>query len=151
MRASAPTTSTAPARSSRTCSTTSRPRRSTSTPTAIRSGASLDGKSSYAITFAPGQDPPVNGFWSLTLYNEHHFFHPNDLKRYSLGTKNKTLKRNADGSLTLYAGATSPGKDKESNWLPSPGGHFSLYIRAYWGKQGIIDGSWQPPKIVKVN
>ena len=53
-------------------------------------GASLDGRNSYEITFAPGQDPPVNGFWSLTLYNEHHFFHPNDLKRYSLGTKNKT-------------------------------------------------------------
>jgi hypothetical protein len=113
-------------------------------------GASLDGKNVYEITFAPGQEPPVNGFWSLTLYNEHHFFHPNDLKRYSLGTKNKTLKRNADGSLTLYAGANSPGKDKESNWLPAPNGHFSLYVRAYWGKQPILDGSWQPPKIVKL-
>ena len=112
-------------------------------------GASLDGRNSYAITFAPGQDPPVNGFWSLTLYNENHFFHPNDLKRYSLGTKNKNLKRNADGSLTLYAGGKSPGKDKESNWLPAPDGHFSLYIRCYWGKQGILDGSWKPPKIVK--
>jgi hypothetical protein len=113
-------------------------------------GASLDGKNNYEITFAPGQEPPVNGFWSLTLYNEHHFFHPNDLKRYSLGTKNKTLKRNADGSLTLYAGANSPGKDKESNWLPAPNGHFSLYVRAYWGKQPILDGSWQPPKIAKL-
>ena len=95
------------------------------------SGALLDGSHSYEITFAPGQEPPVNGFWSLTLYNEHHFFHPNDLKRYSLGTKNKNLKRNADGSLTLYAGAKSPGKDKESNWLPAPEGYFSFYIRAY--------------------
>jgi hypothetical protein len=93
----------------------------------------------------------VNGFWSMTLYNEHHFFHPNDLKRYSLGTKNSTLKRNADGSLTLYASATSPGKDKESNWLPAPAGAFSLYIRAYWGKQAILDGSWQPPQIRAVN
>lgn len=107
----------------------------------------LDGKNSYEITFAPGQQPPVNGFWSLTLYNEHHFFHPNNLKRYSLGTKNKDLKRNADGSLTLYAGARSPGADKETNWLPSPSVHFSLYIRAYWGKQGILDGSWKPPVI----
>jgi hypothetical protein len=114
-------------------------------------GAQLDGTSNYEITFAPGQEPPVNGFWSPTLYNEHHFFHPNDLKRYSLGTKNKTLKRNADGSLTLYAGANSPSKDKESNWLPAPNGHFSLYVRAYWGKQAILDGSWQPPKIVKTN
>ena len=67
------------------------------------------------------------------------------------GTKNKTLKRNPDGSLTLYAGAKSPGKDKESNWLPAPGGTFSLYVRAYWGKQAILDGSWQPPVIRVVN
>ena len=114
-------------------------------------GASLDGRQSYEITFAPGQEPPVSGFWSLTLYNEQHFFHPNDLKRYSLGTKNKSLKRNADGSFVLHAGAKSPGKENESNWLPAPNGHFSLYIRAYWGKQPILDGSWQPPKIVKAN
>jgi len=113
-------------------------------------GAKLDGNSSYTVTFPVGQEPAVEGFWSLTLYNQHHFFHPNALKRYSLGTKNKTLKHNADGSLTLYAGAKSPGKDKESNWLPAPSGPFSLYIRAYWGKQAILDGSWQPPQIRKV-
>lgn len=115
------------------------------------SGADLEGSGNYEITFAPGQDPPVNGFWSLTLYNDKHLFHPNDLNRYSLGTKNQNLKRNEDGSLTLYAGAKSPGADKESNWLPAPEGHFSLYIRAYWGKEGIIDGSWQPPAIKKVD
>jgi hypothetical protein len=113
-------------------------------------GGQLNGSGGYAITFAAGQEPPVNGFWSLTLYNEHHFFHPNDLKRYSLGTKNKSLQRNADGSLTLYAGAKSPGGDKESNWLPAPDGAFSLYIRAYWGKEPILDGSWQPPRIEKM-
>jgi hypothetical protein len=57
------------------------------------SGAQLDGNSSYEFAFPPGQEPPVSGFWSMTLYNEHHFFHPNDLKRYSLGTKNKGLKK----------------------------------------------------------
>jgi hypothetical protein len=113
-------------------------------------GGPLDGNASYAITFPAGQEPPVNGFWSLTLYNEHHFFNPNALGRYSLGTKNKTLKRNKDGSLTLYAGAKSPGKDKESNWLPAPDGKFSLYIRAYWGKQAIVDGSWKPPVVQKI-
>jgi len=112
-------------------------------------GAPLLGTSNYQVTFASGQEPPVNGFWSLTLYNEEHFFHPNSLGRYSLGTKNKSLRRNADGSLTIYAGASSPGVDKESNWLPAPDGHFSLYIRAYWGQQGILDCSWQPPKIVR--
>lgn len=112
-------------------------------------GKELTGSGSYAITFPAGQEPPVNGFWSLTLYNGKHLFHANDLKRYSLGTKNKNLKRNADGSLTLYAGGKSPGGNKETNWLPAPDGRFSLYIRAYWGKDGILDGSWQPPKIEK--
>lgn len=114
-------------------------------------GDSLKGASSYEIIFGPGQEPPVDGFWSLTLYNEHHFFHPNQLNRYSLGTKNKNLKRNADGSLTLYAGTKSPGRDKDSNWLPAPKSHFSVYIRAYWGKAPILDGSWKPPVVKKVD
>lgn len=114
------------------------------------SGAALDGSKSYAITFPAGQEPPVNGFWSMTLYNEHHFFNPTDLGRYSLGTKNKGLARNDDGSLTLYAGAVSPGEDKEGNWLPAPEGPISLHIRAYWGRLGILDGTWQPPKIAVV-
>ena len=84
------------------------------------------------------------------MYNEFHLFSPNPLKCYSLGTKNKTLKYNADGSLTLYAGAESPGKDKESNWLPAPNGTFSLYIRAYWPDQAILDGSWQPPVVSQI-
>lgn len=111
------------------------------------SGKELQGSSTYSIVFPAGQEPPVDGFWSLTLYNDRHFFSPNPLNRYSLGTKNKTLQRGSDGSLTLYAGTKSPGKDKESNWLPAPEGHFSLYIRAYWGKQGILDRSWKPPVV----
>jgi hypothetical protein len=111
------------------------------------SGAALDGKDSYEVTFAAGQEPPVDGFWSLTVYNEEHLFHPNALNRYSLGTKNKTLARNADGSLTLYVGSQSPGKTREANWLPTPRGPFSLYMRAYWGQAPILDGSWQPPAI----
>jgi hypothetical protein len=113
-------------------------------------GAQLDGHNQYSVTFAKGQVPPVNGFWSLTLYNDRHLFNANPLKRYSLGTKNKTLQYNADGSLTLYAGATSPGKEKESNWLPAPEGTFSLYIRAYWGEKAILDGTWTPPNVEKV-
>jgi hypothetical protein len=113
------------------------------------SGDALIGANTYAIVFAPGQEPPVNGFWSLTLYNDKHLFHPNDLKRYSLGTKNTTLKRGPDGSLTLYAGSKSPGGERESNWLPAPEGTFSLYIRAYWGKKPILDGSWKPPQVRK--
>jgi len=111
-------------------------------------GQQLSGKNLYTVTFAKGQEPPVKGFWSMTLYNEHHLFHPNKLNRYSLGTKSKSfLKYNADGSLTLYAGAKSPGKDKETNWLPSPDGTFSLYIRCYWSEPAILDGTWIPPNV----
>lgn len=110
----------------------------------------LNGRNLYTITFSKGQTPPVKGFWSVTLYNQEHFFNDNPLNRFSLGTKNKNLKLNPDGSLTLYAGAKSPGGDKESNWLPAPNGTFSLYIRAYWPEQAILDGTWMPPKIEKV-
>jgi enoyl-CoA hydratase/carnithine racemase len=110
----------------------------------------LDGRNIYAITFAKGETPPVRGFWSLTLYDQDHFFFQNALGRYSLGTKNKTLRYNPDGSLTLYAGAKSPGADRESNWLPAPEGTFSLYIRAYWADKAILDGTWQPPAIEKM-
>ncbi|MBV9484201.1 MAG: DUF1254 domain-containing protein [Acidobacteria bacterium] len=111
----------------------------------------LEGKSSYAVTFPKGQLPPVRGFWSLTIYNPEHFFYPNLLKRYALGTKNKSLKYNLDGSLTIYLGAASPGEGKESNWLPAPNGNFSIWLRAYWPEQAILDGTWQPPAIKKLN
>ena len=115
------------------------------------SGERLNGKNSYTVTFPKGQTPPVNGFWSLTLYNAHHFFAPNELKRYSLGTKNKSLSYNSDGSLTLHVQAFSPGKDKETNWLPAPKDEdFSLYVRAYWPTADVMDGSWTPPGVEKV-
>jgi len=110
-------------------------------------GQRLNGANRYTVTFAKDQTPPVDGFWSLTLYDQHHFFSPNSLSRYSLGTKNKTLKYNADGSLTIYVQADSPGADRESNWLPAPKGEFSLYVRAYWPKTPVIDGSWTPPPV----
>ncbi|MFY0727367.1 DUF1254 domain-containing protein [Pseudomonas sp. NFX15] len=115
-------------------------------------GVRLNGQYNYSVTFAKGKLPPVKGFWSLTLYNEQHFFAPNDLKRYSIGTKNKSLQTNPDGSLTLYVQSESPGKDKESNWLPSPqGAEFSLYIRAYWPQADALDGDWIPPAVVKAH
>jgi hypothetical protein len=113
-------------------------------------GEPLHGTNAYEITFAAGELPPVYGFWSLSLYDEHHYFHPNRLSRYALGTRDASLKFNPDGSLTLYAGARSPGRDRETNWLPAPDGPFSLYIRAYWGKEAILDGSWKPPVVRRV-
>jgi hypothetical protein len=115
------------------------------------SGKQMNGQNLYAVNFVKGQLPPVKGFWSLTLYNDRHLFKANPLHRYSLGTKNKTLKYNPDGSLTLYASATSPGKDKEANWLPAPNGTFSLYLRGYWADKAMLDGTWTPPTIKMVS
>ena len=115
-------------------------------------GARLNGASRYTITFAKGAVPPVRGFWSLTLYNQYHFFEPNDLGRYSLGTKNKNLQYNADGSLTLYVQADAPAENLRSNWLPAPkNGDFTLYIRSYWPEKEILEGTWTPPGAERVN
>ena len=113
-------------------------------------GHQLEGQHLFSVTFPEGQLPPVNGFWSMTIYNKYHLFELNNLNRYSLGTKNKNLKYNPDGSLTLYAGVQSPGADMETNWVPAPKGTFSLYIRAYWGKEPILEGSWIPPRIERM-
>ncbi len=112
-------------------------------------GKRLNGTNSYAVRFAKGAIPPVNGFWSMTLYNKEHLFEPNKLNRFSLGTKSKGMKYDADGSLTLYFQNASPGGDKESNWVPAPADDFSLYIRAYWPKPEILDGTWKPPAVVR--
>ena len=113
-------------------------------------GERLHGSRSYSVTFPPHDLPPVRGFWSLTLYNEHHFFHPNELHRYSLGTKNKNLHHAADGSLTLTASAAPPEDDDlRTNWLPAPDGPFSLYLRAYWPQPPILDGTWAPPPVTR--
>jgi hypothetical protein len=115
-------------------------------------GGRLNGAHRYTMTFANDQTPPVHGFWSLTLYNEHHFFVPNELNRYSLGTKSKTLKPNADGSLTFHVQADAPPEAQRANWLPAPKrADFSLFMRAYWPKAAVLDGSWTPPAVQRIN
>jgi hypothetical protein len=111
----------------------------------------LNGANHYTVTYAKGKLPPVNGFWSLTLYNKNHFFESNSLNRFSLGTKNKGLKYNSDGSLTLYIQNESPGAEKEANWIPAPRNEFSLYQRTYWPKAEVLNGSWTPPPAQRVN
>ena len=111
-------------------------------------GQRLNGAHAYVVTFPATGLPPVRGFWSLTLYNEHHFFHPNDLNRYSLGTKNKDLVVGDDGSLTIYVGVSPPSDPAHRrNWLPAPDADFSLYLRAYWPDPAILDGTWTPPAV----
>jgi len=112
-------------------------------------GQRLHSANRYTVTFANGQLPPVKGFWSLTMYNRHHFFEPNAIKRYSVGAKNKDLQTAADGSLTIYVQADEPTDPvQRANWLPSPkDAEFSLYVRAYWPDDAITRGQWTPPAV----
>ena len=113
-------------------------------------GDEYDGASKkYVMHINKGDLPPVNGFWSLTMYDKDYFFVPNSLNRYTLSARNKFVS-NADGSVDLYLQADSPGKAKEANWLPAPKAKFIPMLRLYWPKEtppSIIDGSWKPPAI----
>jgi hypothetical protein len=114
-------------------------------------GERLDGINNYMISFAKEALPPVKGFWSLTAYNEEHFFAPNDIGRYSVGTKNKHLIIAEDGSLTIYVQSNPTAADQQSNWLPVPAGPFSLYLRCYWPEEAVLNDNWTPPAVIKVN
>ncbi len=113
-------------------------------------GDDYDGSSKkYVMHFDKGQMPPVNGFWSLTMYDKDYFFVPNSLNRYTLSERNKLIT-NPDGSVDLYLQADSPGKAKEANWLPAPKAKFIPMLRLYWPKEtppSIIDGTWKPSAI----
>ncbi len=118
-------------------------------------GAKLTGANKYTLTFAKGTTPPVNGFWSITMYeiDQGWWFVPNALNKFTVSPRND-LKYNDDGSLTLYFQNESPGPDKEANWLPAPKGDFLPMLRMYWPKEtnpSILDGTWAPPRVVKAN
>ena len=118
-------------------------------------GKKLTGANKYTLTFPKGQTPPVNGFWSITMYeveSDGWWFVPNPLNKFTVSPRNN-LKSNADGSVTLYFQNESPGKDKEANWLPAPKGEFIPMLRMYWPKPdspSILDGSWKPPAVQQV-
>lgn len=104
------------------------------------------------IRFAKDQTPPVEGFWSITMYDSQYFFVANELNRCSISPR-QDLKANADGSVDIYIQHGSPGADEESNWLPAPAGKFILMLRMYWPNEGepsILDGSWTIPVVAKV-
>ncbi len=114
-------------------------------------GERLNSGSRYTVTFPRNATPPVHGFWSLSIYNQHHFFVANPINRFSVGTKNKGLKLASDGSLTIYVQADAPtDRAQRANWLPAPEGEFSLYVRAYWPMEPVTNGSWTPPAVVRV-
>jgi len=123
-------------------------------PTSLKDaeGQAYDGANKYVMRFPKGQRPPVEGFWSLTMYNDKYFFVSNPINRYSISPR-QNLKTNADGSTDLYIQKDSPGPDKESNWLPAPDGKFILMLRMYWPNESspsILNGSWKIPPVKKV-
>jgi len=113
-------------------------------------------KHNYTLTFAKGDFPPVNAFWSVTMYDgKTQLLIENPINRYLINSPMLSgMKKNPDGSLTLYVQKDSPGKAKESNWLPAPNGPVYLVMRLYWPKESppsILpagEGTWKPPAIV---
>ncbi len=117
-------------------------------------GRPLTGAGKYTVTFGAGQLPPVNGFWSITMYevDQGWWFVPNALNKFTVSQRNR-LRTNADGTTTVYFQVESPGADKEANWLPAPRGAFIPMLRMYWPREqspSILNGTWAPPKIQKV-
>jgi hypothetical protein len=126
----------------------------------LADGQPLDGsKHAYTLTFAAGQYPPVNSFWSVTMYDgKTQLLIENPIERYLINSPMlPRLKKNEDGSLTLYIQKDSPGGDRESNWLPAPDGPIYLVMRLYWPKTeapSVLppgEGSWKPPSLVVAN
>jgi len=123
----------------------------------LANGEELDGsKHDYTLTFPKGQLPPVNAFWSVTMYDgKTQFLIENPINRYLINSPMlPAMTENPDGSVTLYIQHKTPGKDKEANWLPAPDGPIYLVMRLYWPKTeapSILppgSGTWQPPAIV---
>jgi len=111
-------------------------------------GEPLIGTNQYTIHFDKGATPPVNAFWSITLYDAEGFQVANVLDRFAVSSW-MPFRTNADGSLDLYLQNKSPGKDREANWLPAPTGPFNLTMRLYGPKTDALTGKWNPPSIVK--
>jgi hypothetical protein len=114
-------------------------------------GQALDGAHRYSVRFAPGQLPPVNAFWSLTMYElPASLLVANPLNRYLLNSPMlPNFNRDSDGGITLYVQNASPGSDKEANWLPAPKGRFAAFMRLYLPKDEALDGRWKQPPMVR--
>jgi hypothetical protein len=112
-------------------------------------GKKLNGANVYTLHFAPGKLPPVNAFWSLTMYElPASLLAANPINRYLINSPMlPQLKKDADGGVTLLIQNPSPGKDKEANWLPAPKGPFTMYMRLYWPKEEALDGKWTAPPL----
>ncbi len=112
-------------------------------------GKPMDGTNDYVLHFSKAELPPVDAFWSITMYDGDGYQAANALNRFAIGDRDP-LKYNADGSLDIYMQNASPGKDKESNWLPAPKGLLGITMRLYAPKPEVADGRWVPPAIKRV-
>ena len=112
------------------------------------SGKALDGANAYVLHFDKGAAPPVNAFWSVTLYDSDGFQVANSLNRFAVSSW-MPFKYDPDGSLDLYFQNASPGADKEANWLPAPKGPFNLTMRLYAPQSDALTGKWNPPPVIK--
>ena len=115
---------------------------------ADETGKPLDGRSAYVLHFDKGATPPVNAFWSVTLYDTQGYQVANSLNRFAVSSW-MPFKTNPDGSLDLYFQNASPGAGKEANWLPAPEGPFNLTMRLYAPKSDALTGKWNPPPVMK--
>ena len=115
-------------------------------------GTPLNGANKYQMHFAAGQLPPVNAFWSLTMYEmPASLLVANPINRYLINSPMlPQLKKDADGGITLYIQNASPGKAMESNWLPAPQGPFIVVLRLYWPKTEVLSGAWKQPALKKL-
>ena len=111
-------------------------------------GYDSQGAKPQVIHFPAGQLPPAKFFWSMTLYTlPDRFLYDNPLNRYSIGDRTKGLVYGQDGSLDIYVGHASPGKDKEANWLPAPEGEYAIVARVYGPDERMIKGEWKLPPL----
>jgi hypothetical protein len=111
----------------------------------------LDGNNRYQLKFPKGQLPPVDYFWSVTMYDaKTQVPVHNPIERYSIGDRTPGFKRSADGSVTIYIQHQSPGKSLESNWLPAPNAPFYVILRAYGHKPELLNGRYKVPPIQKI-
>jgi hypothetical protein len=114
-------------------------------------GQMLDGRQAYRLHFPAGQLPPVNAFWSLTLYDgKTQLLASNPIQRYALGDRSANLSYDADGGLTLLVQPDAPAQAQQGNWLPTPPGSFNLLLRMYMPKAAALDGSYSMPTIARV-
>lgn len=115
-------------------------------------GQAFDGKNRYEITFKGNEMPPVDAFWSITVYTDKKFLYANPINRYVVNTPLiPSLTKNEDGGFTVYVQHENPGGIKASNWLPCPAGGFGLTFRTYLPQAAIRDGNWSAPPVQKVN